>query len=208
MVMSVACVAESASDSDFADDEMSPAIRISKDGSCQDDSNLVNELSKFHDGPTSALRDFCTWNSKPGDSDYAFDHGQALIAEPALDTPIPSAGETSRSDSKREVQKDVIMVQTESSSKYESMDTAALYKQEYLDELLQQIRFQIPTAEVKGTGIADNSYTKISEGHLDELLEQVCLPPTFSCGTKLCKLCVTIPSYRKPSDGGEGPGRS
>ncbi|KAG0621493.1 hypothetical protein M758_3G024700 [Ceratodon purpureus] len=165
--------AESASDSDFADDEMSPAIRISKDGSCQDDSNLVNELSKFHDGPTSALRDFCTWNSKPGDSDYAFDHGQALIAEPALDTPIPSAGETSRSDSKREVQKDVIMVQTESSSKYESMDTAALYKQEYLDELLQQIRFQIPTAEVKGTGIADNSYTKISEGHLDELLEQV-----------------------------------
>lgn len=180
-------MAESASDSDFADDEMSPAIRISKDGACRDDSKLVSELSKFHDGPTSALRDFCTRNSKPGESNQAFDHGQALIAEPALDTPIPSAGETSRSDSKREVQKDVIIVQTESSAKYKSKDTAAFYKQEYLDELLQQIRFQIPTAEVKGTDIADNP-TKLSEGHLDELLEQVCLPLKFSCGIEICKL--------------------
>lgn len=155
--------AESANDSDFADDEMSPAI--SKDGACRDDSKLVSELSKFHVGPTSALRDFCTRNSKPGESDYVFDHGQAL------DTQFPSAGETSRSDSKREVQKDVIMVQTESSAKYESRDTTALYKQEYLDELLQQIRFQIPTAEAKGTVIAENP--KMSEGHLDQLLEQV-----------------------------------
>jgi hypothetical protein len=176
--MCVACLAESANDSDFADDEMSPAIS-------KDDSTLVSELSKFHVGPTSALRDFCTRNSKPGESDYVFDYGQAL------DTQFPSAGETSRSDSKREVQKDVIMVQTESSAKYESRDTTALYKQEYLDELLQQIRFQIPTAEVKGTAIAENP--KMSEGHLDQLLEQVCLRSTFSFGSEVCKrLCDSI----------------
>lgn len=171
-------LAECASDSDFADDEMSPAMRISKDGACGDDSKLVGELSKFHDGPTAALREFCTRNSKPGESDYAFDRGHSLRTEQALDTPVPSAGETSRSDSKREVQKDVIMVQTESSAKCDGVDAAALCKQEYLDELLQQIRFQIPTAEVKGAAVAENP-PKMSEGHLDELLEQVCF--SFHC---------------------------
>ena len=183
----MAYLAESASDSDFADDEMSPAIRIPKEGACTDDNKLVSELSEFHDGPTSALREFCTRNSKPVVSDYAFDHGQSRVAEPAHDTSIASAGETSRSDSKREVQKDVIMVQNERSAKFESIETAALNKEEYLDELLQQIRFQIPTAEGKDAIIEDNP-PKMSEGHLDAILEQVCFPPTFSFETEISKL--------------------
>ncbi|KAG0599265.1 hypothetical protein M758_12G138900 [Ceratodon purpureus] len=169
----------SESDSDFADDEMSPAIRISRE-----DNKLVSELSQFHEGPTSELRDFCTRNSKPGDSnlgnimvDYAkFEHGQAPVSEPALDIPIPSAGESLRSDhSKQEVQKDVIMVQqTESNSKdnIATTDNPTLCKQEYIDELLQQIRFQIPTSEVTEEIMASGR-PYMSEGHLDELLEQV-----------------------------------
>uniref|UniRef100_A0A7I4FD07 Myb-like domain-containing protein n=1 Tax=Physcomitrium patens TaxID=3218 RepID=A0A7I4FD07_PHYPA len=166
---------ESGSDSDFADDEMSPAIRLSSDGACKDNNVLVSELSQFHDGPTSELRDFCTRNSKPGlraldMAGYdAFEHSQSPVAEPTLDISVPSAGE-SRSDSKREVQKDVIMVQTDSFKA--NADTAALSKQQYLDELLQQIRFQIPTSEAAGEAMADGP-PWMSEGNLDELMEQV-----------------------------------
>ena len=190
-------LAETESDSDFADDEMSPAIRISRD-----DKKLVSELSQFHEGPTSALRDFCTRNSKPGDSDlgnimvdYAtFEHGQPPVAEPALDIPIPSAGESLRSDhSKQEVQKDVIMVQqTEASSKDNVAATdnpAALCKQEYIDELLQQIRFQIPTSEVTEE-INTSGHPSMSEAHLDELLEQVLPSPSHPRLT-----CAIAPVY-------------
>lgn len=165
---------ETESDSDFADDELSPAGHDSKDA-CTDDAVLVNELSQFHEGPTSELRDFCSRNSKAGESDigvidFAFEHSQDPSSEPALDTSIPSAGE-SKSDSKQEVQKDVIMVQTPSSNghaAHESIDASPLFRQEYLDELLKQIRFQIPTTEVTGDGPLH-----VSEGHLDELLEKV-----------------------------------
>lgn len=104
-------------------------------------------------------------------------HGQGPVPEPALDIPIPSASESLRSDhSKQEVQKDVIMVQqTESSSKENAATTdnpAALCNQEYVDELLQHIRFQIPTSEVTEDAMA-SGHPYMSEGHLDELLEQV-----------------------------------
>ena len=81
--MCILFLAGSESDSDFADDEMSPAIRISRD-----DNKLVSELSQFHEGPTSELLHFyCTRNSKPGDSnlgnimvDYAKFDAQSGVA--------------------------------------------------------------------------------------------------------------------------------
>lgn len=62
------------------------------------------------------------------------------------------------------------MVQSESTvtkpAHYDSSvdGTTAMSKQAYLDELLQHIRFQIPTPEAKGQSI---------QAHVDELLEQV-----------------------------------
>jgi len=164
-------MAESECNSDFADDEMSPALRLSRD------ENMLE--AEFHEGPTSS---YCSRNSKPsGDHDLTmvlyngFEHGQSPASEPANDT--TSTSESLRSDhSKQEVQKDVIMVQqTESSKDMKSTDTAALYKQEYLDELLQQIRFQIPTSEV---ATEETGPPFLSEGHLDALLEQVRLSPS------------------------------
>jgi len=170
-------VAESECDSDFADDEMSPAIRLSRD-----DDMLASELCQLQDGPTTDLRSFCTRNSKPaGDCDLSmvvyngFENGQSPVSEPANDS--TSTGGSLRSDhSKQEVQKEVIMVQqTENSKEIKPTDTSALYKQEYIDELLQQIRFQIPTSELT---TEETGPPYMSEGHLDELLEQVLLSPT------------------------------
>lgn len=58
------CADDSSSDSDFADDELSPAPQICNS---DEDSRLVRELCKFYDGPISELRDFCIRNSKPGE---------------------------------------------------------------------------------------------------------------------------------------------
>jgi len=46
-----------------------------------------------------------------------------------------------------------------------------MYKQAYLDELLQHIRFQIPTPEAKRPTI---------QAHVDELLEQVRSLPSYT----------------------------
>lgn len=118
-------VAESECDSDFADDEMSPAIRLSRD-----ENDIVPTVSE--------IRTLRTLRKPVSVGDHS-DLSEAAVA---------SAGESSlRSDqSKQEVvQKDVIMVQTETSK--------SLCKQEYLDELLQQIRFQIRRRRVRSVRI-------------------------------------------------------
>ncbi|XP_024363029.1 uncharacterized protein [Physcomitrium patens] len=166
---------ESESDCDFADDEMSPAIRLSTDAAWKDDENLLRELSQFHGGPISELRDYCAQNSNLRVNDLnmadrdAFERGRPPLSEPAIDIPVPSTRE-SRSDSKREVPKDVIMVQTERSKA--NADTAASCEQKYVDKLYKPTRFRTPTSELTGEAIAGDPPSE-SKGHLDELLEQI-----------------------------------
>jgi hypothetical protein len=100
---------------------------------------------------------------------------QAPVSDPVDDLPVPSMGEAN-TDLKQEVQKNVIMVQTEHvkvDTPAENIDSATLYKQEYLDELLQQVRFQIPTMEVAEEPMMEDGLLRKSEEHLDQLLQQV-----------------------------------
>ena len=100
---------------------------------------------------------------------------QAPVSDPVDDLPVPSIGETN-ADLKQEVQKKVIMVQTENlkvDTPAENIDSTTLYKQEYLDELLQQVRFQIPTMEAAEEPMMEDGLLRKSEEHLDQLLQQV-----------------------------------
>lgn len=176
------CLAGSEGESEFADDEMSNEPHESQEHWKRDNTVVVkSDLESTCEAKLAVGKcrlGSITTNVK-GNSLGAVlgrcEYMQAPVSDPVDDLPVPSMGETN-ADLKQEVQKNVIMVQTENlkvDTPAENIDSATLYKQEYLDELLQQVRFQIPTMEVAEEPMMEDGLLRKSEEHLDQLLQQV-----------------------------------
>ena len=104
------------------------------------------------------------------------DHVQCSESEAGDDIHVPSAG-VNKLSGLIQVQKNVIVAQAEDTKAVVLPDTiekGVVYKEEYLDELLQHVRFQLPSLDAAEAPVEDSPLRK-SEEHLDELLQQVLL---------------------------------
>ncbi|KAG0604219.1 hypothetical protein M758_10G154000 [Ceratodon purpureus] len=103
-----------------------------------------------------------------------YDHAQCPDSGAGDDIHVPSAGVNKLSDLKQ-VKKNVIVVQSENTKAEmtpETIEKEVVYNEEYLDELLQHVQFQLPSLDAADAPVEDNPLRK-SEEHLDELLQQV-----------------------------------